>query len=77
MGKIKEVVITVEEDKKEFGLRLSEAIRGKTVKSFAFNVIKSKGDCIDDKFIIIDFTDGKQLKIEYQHIYTIELCTKE
>ena len=65
-------------DKKEFGLRISKAISGKTIKSFAFDVIKSHGDCIvDHNFILIDFTDGMRLKVEYNHLYTVELCAKE
>ena len=72
------MAIVIKENDKECGLRVLGAIKGRTVKSFAFSVVKSHGDCIDDDTsIFIDFADGMQLRIEYDHLYSIEVCPKK
>jgi len=51
----------------EFGEKLSKVIKGRIVKSVAF-----EGES-EDEFMIISFTDESVLKIRYDWIYDIEV----
>ena len=60
-----------EESYEETGLRISKETEGKIIKSFSFDVDKM------DNFIIISFTDETTLRIQFDWIYDIKICTEK